>query len=164
MPWDLQPVEVDFFEHAPFRFVGTEVIRRPAETVWDALALDPAGWGRWYPGFSGRGHYLEGPDRPHHQTGAVRRMYMAGVTYDETILAWDRPHRWAFRVDRATVPLAHALAEEYRIVDDGDACIVQWTFAVDPRAGLKLGLPLMEPFLGRLLRRSTANLERDLGR
>jgi hypothetical protein len=160
MPWDMRPVEVDFFDTARYRYVLTEVIRRPAEQVFDAVAADPAGWGTWYPGFTRKGAYLSGPQG---QPGAIRRVTMGGITYDETILAWETPSRWAFRVDRSTAPLAHALAEDYRFVADGGTTIVQWTFAVDPRRPLRAAMPLAEPVLGTLWRRATGNLERKLG-
>ncbi len=89
---------------------------------------------------------------------------MGGVDYRETILVWDEPERWAFRVDEATAPIAHALAEEYRLVADGDQTVIHWTFCVDgPAAMLSLlASPLAPPAMGMLWRRACANLERRL--
>ena len=41
MPWNLEPVELDFFENAPYRFVLTETVHHPAQTVFRAIACDP---------------------------------------------------------------------------------------------------------------------------
>ena len=43
---------------------------------------------------------------------------MRGTTYRETIIGWDPPGLWAYRVDESSLPLAHALVEEWTILDD----------------------------------------------
>ena len=37
-----------------------------------------------------------------------------GVTFDETILAWEDNSRFAFRVDKAAMPTVKAFADEWR--------------------------------------------------
>jgi hypothetical protein len=65
---------------------------------------------------------------------------MGGVHYVETVIAWEPPFRWAFYVARAGLPLAAALAEDYRVAPHGDHSVVQATRAIDPRP---VGRPLM---------------------
>jgi uncharacterized protein YndB with AHSA1/START domain len=161
MPRDLRPVGPEFYDAAPYRYVYAAVIRAPLERVFEAIADDPAGWGGWFPGFSHDGHWTT-PGPP--GAGSRRTVRMAGVTYDETVLAWDRPHRFAFRVDRAGAPLAAALAEDYRIEGHPSGSTLEWVFALDPAAGLRPFLPLFDAALGRLFSRMAANLERVLRR
>lgn len=161
MPADLRPVEPDFLETAPHVFTTTEVLSRPAVELFSAIAVDPAGWGGWFPGFSSAGRYLTAPP---HGVGSQRRMSMAGMTYHETVIAWEepgvgRPGRYSFRVDRSTVPVAWALAEEYRVFEHDGSSILQWTFAIDPRRVLRPALRWMDPILAALFRRVAANLE-----
>lgn len=152
-------MDAGFFDDAPCRFVNTELVRRPAERIFSAIAEDPAGWGDWCPGFSRTGRYLSaGPHGP----GSQRVVRMSGVTYDETILVWDPPERWAFRVDKAAAPIARALAEDYRITPTDSGSIVQWTFAADPRSALRIATPLLAPTLAAYFRRAMSNLERKL--
>lgn len=161
MRWDLRAVGPDFYESAPYRFRHSVVVRRAPERLFDAIARDPAGWGDWFPGFDHRGRWLtDGPPGE----GSRRAVRMAGVTYEETILAWDPPRRFAFRLDRSAAPLAHALAEDYRVEPHPSGSTLEWTFAVDPRAVLRPLTPLLDPVLSRILRRLAANLERHLDR
>lgn len=157
MPWDMRSVGTGFLEEAPYRFTSTEVIDRPAEEVFDAIASDPAGWGRWFPGFSTGGRYTTPAP---HGVGSRRQVRMGGVAYEETVLVWERPHRWAFRVERAGAPVAYALAEEYRIVASGNRSALQWTFAMDPRPATRRVVPVLDPVLAVLLRRVASNLGR----
>lgn len=149
------PVGLEFFEQAPQRFTTTEVIPRAASVVFAALTDDPSTW-TWFPGFSDRGRWLTaGP----HGQGSRRQVRMAGVTYDETILAWDEPVRFAFRIDRASVGIARALAEDYRLEANSEqSTAVTWTFAIDARRLLRLGMPTMPSVLPRVFRRAMANL------
>lgn len=159
MRWDLRAVDLDFFDTAPHRFRHSAVIPRPAEQLFDAIADNPAGWGDWFPGFDHSGRWLtDGPFK----AGSRRAVRMAGVSYEETILAWDRPHRFAFRLDRAAAPLAYALAEDYRIGDHPSGSTLEWTFAIDPRPAMRPATRLLDPALGRILRKVAANLDRHL--
>ena len=157
MRWDLRPVGPDFLDTAPRRFTHTAVVRRPPDALFETIARDPAGWGEWFPGFDRSGHWLTGGPPG---TGSRRAVRMAGVSYEETILAWQEPTRFAFRLDRASAPLAHALAEDYRIAEHRSGSTLEWTFAVDPRALMRPASRLLDPALARLLRRMAANLER----
>lgn len=159
MPTNLRPVDLDFFTRAPFRYIATEVVHRPPEAIFEAIASDPSGWGDWFPGFAHAGRYTTPPP---HTTGSRRSMRMGGMVYDETVLAWDPARRWAFRVDRASIPFAHALAEDYQISDHRVYSMVQWTFAVDPRAPLRLLTPTLKPVLAALFRRAMTNLSNKL--
>jgi len=160
MPWDLQPVGLEFFETAPFRHVATEVVHRPPAAIFAAIAEDPAGWGAWYPGFSHQGRYLTPPP---HGVGAVREVVMLGVRFREQVLAWETPDRWAFCVDQAALPFANAFAEDYRVTPQGDRAVVEWTLAIDPRGPLRLATPLTAEVLPHLFRRAMSNLSRRLG-
>ncbi|HWE57721.1 MAG TPA: SRPBCC family protein [Acidimicrobiales bacterium] len=157
MATEMRAVGLDFFDTAPLRSVQTEIVRRSPAAVFDALARNPAGWGDWYPGFDHRGCWLtDGPPG----VGSRRRVRMTGARFDETIIAWEPDHRFAFCVNRTNAPIARALAEDYVVTAlPGPACVVQWTFAVDPGAVLRPTRRLFPPFLASLFRRSMANLE-----
>lgn len=161
MPWDMRPVGTDFFEAAPYRFTTAATVDRPAEQVFDAIAGDPAGWGDWFPGFSHGGRWLSAPP---HGPGSRRLVRMAGIAFEEQVLVWEHPHRWAFRVERAGAPLAYALAEDYRVTPAGATrSEVRWTFALDPRGALRrgparLGTGRFDPVLAAVFRRAISNL------
>jgi uncharacterized protein YndB with AHSA1/START domain len=158
MPWDLHAVGPDFLETAPHRYVHTAVIRQPPERVFDAIGRSPD-WGGWFPGFDHTGRWLtEGPPHP----GSRRRVRMTGLTFDETVLAWEAPGRFAFRVDRSTAPMASAMAEDYRITGHPSGSALEWVLAIEPFPILRPALALLDPALSRLLRRIATNLEQHL--
>lgn len=59
-----------------------------------------------------------------------------GDRYEETMLIWEEPHRWGYRIDRATTAIASAQFEltEFEEVPDGTRVI--WTLASDPLPNL----------------------------
>jgi hypothetical protein len=87
---------------------------------------------------------------------------MAGTTYKETILAWDPPTRWAYRVDECSAPIARALVEDWAISLDGDASVVTWTFTIDPRALFIAGMPVAGKVMGSLFAKAMHNLSAQL--
>ena len=159
MPSDLRAVDIDFLATAPFRFVFTSQIARPPERVFEAIAERPESWGDWYPGFDHSGHWTSDQ---HGGVGSRRTVRMARVTYEETILEWDPPHRFSFRVDRAAPPLANAFGEVYAVTPHEAGSVVQWTLAIDPKAPIRPFLRFGQPVLDTLFGRAMANLERRL--
>jgi hypothetical protein len=157
MASDLRAVDADFFATARHCFTNQAVISRPPEPVFEAIADDPAGWGNWFPGFDDSGRWLT-PEPP--GPGSRRRVRMGRLSYDETIIAWERPNRFAFRVDRASIPLARALAEDYRLSPHPSGCTFEWVFAVDLRPPFDRMAPIYGPVLARLFKKVAAGLER----
>ncbi len=156
MAKDLRAVGVDFFETAPVHLAMSAVVRRSPQEVFDALA-DPAAWGDWFPGFDHSGHWeTEAPPGP----GSRRVVRVGGMTFHETIIAWDAPNRFAFRVDRAGVPVAKALAEDYRVAAHPDGSTLEWTFAMDPHTALRPLTGLYRPVMRRVFEKAAANLAR----
>ena len=156
MPWDMRPVDLEFFDTAPYRFVTTEVIHQPGERIFAAIADDPAGWGHWFPGFSKTGRYVTPPP---HGPGSTRDVAMGGVRYRETVLAWEPPFRWSFYVDQAGLPFARALAEDYRVAPHGDHSVLQCTLAVEPRPAARAMMPLAKLLVPLVFRRAATRLD-----
>jgi Polyketide cyclase / dehydrase and lipid transport len=153
----LEGVDLTFFENAPRVVHRGAHVAAPRDRVFAAVANDPAGWGRWFPGFSDDGRW-ETPAP--HGVGSVRTVRAFGVRYRETILAWDEGERWAFRVDEVSVPLFKAFAEDYRLADEGSGTRPSWTVAVRTGPGLGVGAPLLPGVFGLILRRAATRLAR----
>ena len=148
----LRPVDLDFVRTAPLRMVFETTVPVDRARVFHAVGVDAAGWKDWYPGFSG-GSYDGAPG-----VGARRVIRYRGVGFDETILAFDEPSRWTFRVDSATVPIAKALVEEWTFDEHTDGTLARWTFCAEPGPLLRVLGPLQERYQARLFRRAMANL------
>jgi uncharacterized protein YndB with AHSA1/START domain len=132
-------VGLAFVDSAPARTVVTVHLGHPPAAVFAALA-DAPGWGRWFPGFSARSHYLTPAP---HGVGSRREMIVFGRPIIETIIAWDEPARWAFAIEAATMPGIAALAEDYRIAAEAaGGSSLTWTMALDASvtaAGVVIG-------------------------
>jgi Polyketide cyclase / dehydrase and lipid transport len=152
----MRPVELDFLANAPTRLEFVEPVDATVEAVFAAISADPSTWS-WFPGIDEGRYESTAP----HGVGATRFVRMGEWEYRETMLAWDPPHRWAYRVDETTGPAFAALAEDWVIEPDGDDALVRWTFAVD---AAELALPpaslreVIGPVFGEAMRGLSASL------
>ena len=157
MAFKLRKVPLEFLEDAPKRWRFEALMSAPPEAVFAAISADPSTW-RWFPGMTGGAYDGPGP----YGVGSTREVRQGPSVYRETIIAWDAPTRWVYRVDEMTVPLAHALVEEWAIEPSGDGSIVRWTLAIDPRALFVAVLPVAPKGMGRIFRRAMRNLDTSL--
>ncbi len=160
MWFDLEPVGLDFLGTAPRRWVAEAHVALPRDAVWDAF-LDAPGWTRWFPGVS-EASYPGGvaPFGP----GTRRFATVGRQRFEETVLCAEVGVRWAYRIDRTTVPLAHAQVEATEFEDDGEGTRLRWTLAARPRLLLRVGGAMMGRTLADLLDRAARNLEREVAR
>jgi hypothetical protein len=156
----MRAVGLDFLDSAPMKWTFEEHIAVPQDKIFAAVSDDPATWAEWFPGVSAGGYEGDGP----FGVGTKRWVRVSGITYRETMLAWDAPSRWIFRVDHTPAPLAHALVEQYTVDPDGpNASVFRWTFALDPKSFFRITAPVGPRVLGTIFRRAARNLERRLG-
>jgi uncharacterized protein YndB with AHSA1/START domain len=157
----LEAVDLSFLDTAPFRFAFSADVAAPPAEVFAAVSADPATW-RWFPGFR-RGGY-EGP--PPWGVGTRRHITIGPGTYRETILAWDEPTRWVYRVDETSVPMARALVEDwsFRPSSLGNVTTVVWTFAIRPARLFRAALPIAPVVMRRLFEKAMRQLGDHLAR
>jgi hypothetical protein len=153
-----EAVDLDFLGRAPVRRDFAVRIGHPPSEVFAAFAHEPAIWGDFYPGFDRTGRYHTPVP---HGVGSRRTARFMGVSFEETILAWDEGARWTFRVDSTHAPVFQACIEDYHFDAEGSgATLVRWTLAYTPRLAFKLAGPLLGWFLPTALTRAGHNLER----
>ncbi|HVU73915.1 MAG TPA: SRPBCC family protein [Mycobacteriales bacterium] len=152
----LEKVDLSYFDSAPTVIRTSAHIAAPRPRVFAAIAEDPAGWGRWFPGFDATGHWETSAP---HGVGSVRVIRAFRVRFREEILAWDRDERWAFRVIDMAMPMAKAFAEDYRLSDDGSGTRLDWTVA-QTGVGMKLAGPLGPVIFQRVLNTAARKLAR----
>ncbi len=149
----LRPVEMDFLETAPMRLSFEAVVLAPSDRVFAALSDQPTTW-TWFPGVKGEPYEGRGP----YGVGTRRTVRSLGVRYRETIMAWDSPNRWAYRVDETTMPIAKALLEEWTTSAAGEGTLVRWVFAMDPRTIFRVARPILPFGMRFMFRRAMRNL------
>ncbi|MEE3328599.1 MAG: SRPBCC family protein [Myxococcota bacterium] len=130
---DLRKVGLEFIDEAPRIYCLEAPVAFAVEEVWSAIT-DAESWARWFPGVEWA-RYAEGTGEPGANT--LRQSRVGGVLYDETMLVWEAPYRWGYRIDRTTAPIAHAQVEITELEPDGDGSRVIWRMATDPAQDLE---------------------------
>ena len=153
----LRTVDLEFLDKAPHRFVFEATVPASKETVFGAISADPSTW-TWWPGHDEGRYETPAP----HGVGARRYMRMGESWYRETILAWDEPTRWAYRVDESADALLEALVEEWTVEGDPDRSTVRWTFAAEPGAAVAAGFAAAKTMIGGMFDEAMANLGKQL--
>ena len=151
----MRPVGLEFLDEAPLRADITVATALSREAVWAAF-VDPSTWVSWFPGVVEAGY----PDQtPPYGVGTIRTANVEGQRFEETILAWDEPARWTYRIDRCTVPLAHAQVEstELSVADDGGT-LVRWILVADPLEGMAAARDVLPGILEKKLAEALSNL------
>jgi hypothetical protein len=153
-PRPLRRVEPDFLDTAPVRLVFTLAVTASPKAVHHALAVDTEAWPAWFRAV-----------RSARPTPAGRDVALAGgVRFEETVLANEAPSRYVYRADTCNVPGPRALVEEWRVESTGAGSLVQWTFAMDGPAPLRLAMRALRPGLGRAFRQAVLALDVRLAR
>ena len=150
----MREVGLEFLEEAPRITVVECDVALPRQEVWDAV-VDPPSWPEWFPGVRSAAYLGEPP----YGVGTTRVADVGGHLMEETMLAWDEGRRWAYRIDRTTLPLAKAQLECTELEDRGSGTRLRWTLATHPGILLWLTGPFFRGTVQRLLERAMRNLE-----
>jgi hypothetical protein len=155
----LRSEDLEFLENAPLSLTFASTAMAPAKAVFDALSADASTWPSWF-GAVSRAEY--GGPAPY-GVGALRRVHLVGgVTFHETVIAWDDPTRYGYRVDRTTLPGFRAMIEEWNVLETTDGTRVRWTMAVDAVLPVRIALRAAAPGVGLAFRRAVSVLDRQL--
>ncbi len=106
MAYELRKEDLSFLDTAPLQVREEATIAAAPAAVWPALA-DPAAWPRWFVGMKDAHATSDGP----FGLGSTRAVQVATLKVNETILAFDEPERFGFRVDDSNVPALAAMVE-----------------------------------------------------
>ncbi len=155
MWFELRAVDLDFLAQAGRTWIVECEVRAPRADVWRAYA-DPATWSEWFPGVVSAS-YADSP-RPY-GVGTRREATVSGQRYHEVMVAWEEQRRWAYYIERATLPISRAHLECTEFEDCPGGTLVRWILAADPRLLLRLASPFFGPYLQRLFARAMRNLE-----
>jgi hypothetical protein len=138
----------------------TRKIEAPAEAVFDLLA-DHANYDR----FRGirRSELLREGDPAPNGVGALRRVWVGPLRFDEEITAYKRPSRLDYLIVRVNVPFEHERGQ-IRLSQENGATRVEWTsvFRIPTRVIGRVQERIWAPVLGRGFRRVLEDVERAL--
>jgi hypothetical protein len=138
----------------------TRTIPAPAEGVFDLLA-DHAGYDRFRPIHASE--LLREGDPPPNGVGALRRIKVRPLTFDEEITVYERPSQLDYLIVKLNVPFEHH-GGSITLTPQGEATHVDWqsSFTVPtPVVGGLVEL-VWQPVLARGFRRVLEDVERML--
>jgi hypothetical protein len=144
MRFPCHPVDASFFDTAPMRFRNTvELAARPADVF--AIFEDEESWPRWFHGIN---KVVWTGNKPY------------GVTVEERFFRWEQDRRFSFYLSGHSMPLAHALAEDY-LLHEVAAGETRFTYsvAIEPRLALSIGGPIARTYFGSMVRNACKGLQ-----
>jgi uncharacterized protein YndB with AHSA1/START domain len=138
----------------------TRTIPAPAEDVFDLLA-DHANYDQFRP-IHGSELVKEGDPAPN-GVGALRRIKVRPLVFEEEITAYERPTRLDYLIVKLNVPFKHD-GGTINLSRDGDATLVDWrsTFSVPTPVIGGVEELIWEPVLARGFGRVLEDIERML--
>lgn len=152
-------VDLDFLDTAPLRLTFAGTLRAMPEAVFAAIADDVAALPRWYGAVAAAEYAGAAP----FGVGTRRRVKLVGgVAFHERIIAWDSPDRYAYRVERTTVPGIRAMADKWTIRWTPAGTRLAWTIAVDAALPAAAAFRASAPGIAVATRRAIGRLDRML--
>src|SRR5689334_2354433 len=133
----LRAVDLGYLDAAPRVYSAEQHVAAPRQAVWGAFS-DPSTWRRWWPGVASASY---GDSPKPYGVGTFREATVGGQRYEETIVAWDEARRFAYTIDRATLPIANAQLECTDLSDEDGGTRVRWTIACEPRLLMRAAAP-----------------------
>lgn len=138
-----EPVDLAFFDSAPYRFSNNIDIGVTPEQLFEVLR-DPDAWSEWLSSIT---KVIWTSPEPF-GIGTTRTVEMGKtMAGDETFVAWEENRRMAFRFDSASTKSFAAFAEDYVITPIPGGCRMTWTVAIKPAGGARIALAVAKPFL-----------------
>jgi hypothetical protein len=142
--YPLESADARFFMAAPLQLHYEKRFAATPDRVWASLASDES-LSAWTSAIQ-RVTWLS--PRPF-GVGTSREVVLgAGIPrIREHFFRWDEGRGHSFYVTQTTAPLFTRFAEDYVLVQDGDATLFRWTVAIEPKRGLGLPFKALAPAL-----------------
>jgi uncharacterized protein YndB with AHSA1/START domain len=153
MAFTLRSEGLGYAEWAPVVVEECLDLDAPPARVWRAIG-DAAAWEQWFNGMKSCRYTSPEPIG----AGSKRSVQVAALKVDETMLAVDAPTRYAFRIDRANIPMFAALIEVVDLEATETGTLVRYRQCFELRAWAKPLSKLLVPQIAKGLRRGLAGL------
>ncbi|WP_052513867.1 SRPBCC family protein [Bosea sp. LC85] len=150
-----RPVDASFFDTAPMRFRNVvELDASPANVF--AIFEDGEAWPEWFRAI----HKVVWTSTKPYGVGTTRTVSLSAVNLDEHFFRWEQNRRCSFYVTGQSVPLAHALAEDY-LLEEIVPGKTRFTYSVglEPRLLVAMGGPLSRMYFSSMFANACKNLQ-----
>jgi hypothetical protein len=155
MRFPCHPVDSAFFETAPMRFKNAvELAARPVDVF--AIFEDGDSWPNWFHGIRKVAWTSNKP----YGVGTTRTVWLTLVTIDERFFRWEQDRRFSFYLTGHSIPLFHALAEDY-LLEELAPAKTRFTYrvAIEPRLAVAMGGPISRMYFGSMFKSACRNLQ-----
>ena len=155
MRFPCRPVDTTFFDAAPMRFKhAVEVAARPADVF--AILEDGDSWPKWFQAI----HKVVWTSNKPYGVGTTRTVWLTLATIDEHFFRWDPGRRFSFYLTGQSMPLVHALAEDYQLEERAPgATRFTYNVAIEPRLALRIGCPIARTRLDSVFKNACKGLQ-----
>ena len=155
MYFDCRPVDASFFETAPMRF-RHEVDLDAAPAKVFVIFDDENSWPKWFHAI----HKVEWTSPRPHGVDSIRTVTLATATLFEHFFCWEEDRRCSFYLTGTSVPLAHALAEDY-LLEEVAPGKTRFTYRVgiEPRMAVAAGGPLSHMYFESMFKSAVEHLK-----
>ncbi|MBT3219290.1 MAG: SRPBCC family protein [Proteobacteria bacterium] len=155
MWFDLKPCGPEWGKDAPFFFENTRILSATPARVFDVL-MDATSWPQWFPDMED----VEYTTPPPVGVGSKRIVTLRGQRLEEVFTVFEPGKRWAFYVERSTVPLTSHFQEDYRLEAVGEGQTrLDWYVYFRPHRPLHLLRRAISPMLDKMFREGMTNLD-----
>lgn len=155
MHFECHPVDDSFFDTAPMRFRHQVDLDATAAKVF-AIFDDENSWPKWFKAI----RKVEWTSPRPHGVGSTRNVTLAAATVFEHFYCWEPDRRFAFYLTGASMPLAHALAEDY-LLEEIAPGKTRFTYRVgiEPRLPVAAGGPLSRMYFDAMFKSGCEQLQ-----
>jgi hypothetical protein len=133
---------------------AVELVARPADVF--AIFEDGESWPRWFHGIR---KVVWTSNKPY-GVGTTRTVWLTGVSVDEHFFRWEQDRRLSFYLTGHSMPLFHALAEDY-LLEEVAPSKTRFTYsmAIEPRLALRMGGPIARTYFDSMVRNACEGLK-----
>jgi polyketide cyclase/dehydrase/lipid transport protein len=155
MRFTCRPVDTSFFDTAPMRFKNVVELDAPPAMVF-AIFDDEQSWPKWFRAI----HKVVWTSNRPHGVGSTRTVSLSTVTVYEHFFRWEQDRRCSFYLTGASMPLAHAFAEDY-LLEEFAPAKTRFTYrvAIEPRLAVAMGGPISRMYFGSMFKSACKNLQ-----
>src|SRR5262245_12401033 len=133
---------------------AVELEARPSDVF--AIFEDGDSWPRW---FTVIRKVVWTTNKPF-GVGTTRTVWFPLLNIDEYFFRWEQDRRFSFYLTAISLPLVHALAEDY-LLEEVAPGRTRFTYsvAVEPRLAISMPSPITRPLIDAVLRNACEGLE-----
>jgi uncharacterized protein YndB with AHSA1/START domain len=155
MRFPCHPVDSSFFDTAPMRFKhAVELDARPADVF--AIFEDGDSWPRWFQAI----HKVVWTSNKPYGVGTTRTVWLTSAAIDEHFFRWEPGRRFSFYLTGQSVPLVHALAEDYLLEEHAPGKTrFTYSVAIEPRLALRIGGPVAQRYFNAMFANACTGLQ-----